>query len=91
MKSLFTLIAFVLLAHHIISADTKLLANISSVQNGSWHSTSTWSGGVVPTYGDDVTISHVVTVTDTAKLKNLHYATGGNLVLANFAFLKMRP
>lgn len=66
------------------------VAAISSVQNGSWHATSTWSGGVVPTYGDDVTIAHTVTVSDTAKLKNLHYATGGTLVIANFQFLKMK-
>ena len=92
MKNIFTFCLCLLVSHLArVEYQTNQVATISSVQNGSWHSNATWSGGVVPTYGDDVTIAHTVSVTDTAKLMNLHYATGGVLEIANFQFLKMKP
>jgi len=30
------------------------MADILAAQNGNWHDTSTWTGGVIPTTGDDV-------------------------------------
>ena len=36
------------------------MATIASSQAGDWSSTSTWSGGVIPTNADTVNISHNV-------------------------------
>src|SRR4051812_1449803 len=34
------------------------MASISTAQSGSFSSTSTWAGGVVPSSADDVTLNH---------------------------------
>lgn len=54
------------------------MASITSAQNGNWSATTTWTGGVVPTDGDDVSVSHVVTVdVNVANLDSLTVGHGG--------------
>ncbi|MCK4781713.1 G8 domain-containing protein [Candidatus Parcubacteria bacterium] len=61
-------------------------AAISSAQTGNWDATSTWSGGVVPTSADDVTIldTHTVTVNvSNATSSSLTINSGGTLTFLN--------
>lgn len=56
------------------------MAAISAATTGNWSATSTWSGGVVPTAADDVTIPSGVTVTITGSTnycRSLTVAGGG--------------
>ncbi len=50
----------------IIFFSVASLCQITTVQSGSWGSSPTWSGGVLPTYLDDVIIGagHVISVDD---------------------------
>ena len=48
---LFTMLCLCLFSVQIINAQ------ITSTQNGNWDDVNTWTGGVVPTAGDNVVIS----------------------------------
>jgi uncharacterized membrane protein len=58
-------------------------AQITSVGSGDWNTGATWSGGVVPTSTDIVTIlsGHNVTVSANTTIGNVTVASGGTLTL----------
>ena len=48
------------------------MANILAAQNGIWHDTSTWTGGVIPTTGDDAYAnSFDINITSDASASNI--------------------
>lgn len=53
-------------------------APIASIASGNWDNPATWSGGVVPVAGDDVTISngHTVTITADAACASISVGSG---------------
>jgi hypothetical protein len=53
--------------------------SVASVTAGNWASPSTWSTGTVPVCGQNVTISHNVTLDAAADIANLTIQTGGTL------------
>lgn len=53
---------------------------VTSTSDGDWSSAATWSGGVVPSCGQDVVIGHTVTVDVAASALNVTINTGGNLI-----------
>ncbi len=55
----------------------------SSTQDGDWHTASTWSSGVVPASDDDVLISHIVTVANSAaEINNITVEGGASLTFS---------
>jgi len=66
-----------------LASFTTEAADIVTAQSGSWTSSSTWVGGVVPTQGDQATIKagHTITIpsTGTKSCTNLLVESGGKL------------
>lgn len=84
----------------VFAALSLQAAAITAAQSGSWSSTSTWTGGVIPGNGDTVSIPNgiTVTVTDTrtvgtsgvAGTNDLNLNSSGALVIASGGTLHMR-
>ena len=58
------------------------MATVNSSQAGNWNSTSTWGGAAIPTAGDTVNITHVVTYNitdDTNTITTININAGGEL------------
>jgi len=55
-------------------------AAITSVSPGNWSSSSTWSGGVVPSCTDNVVIAHQVTVDNSVNVNDITINSNGNLI-----------
>ena len=57
------------------------MAGYTTVKSGNWNDPTVWSGGVVPTVADNVTIlsTHVVTVDAAAECDNITIDAGGSL------------
>ena len=55
------------------------MSTITTAQAGAWSSTSTWTGGAVPTSADDVEIGHAVTVSADFSAKTIKIKAGGSL------------
>ncbi len=74
------------------------MASISSTAAGAWSSTGTWAGGVIPATGDDVTITHAVTLADArtigrsgvASTIDLTIGSSGSLTIQNGGTLTVR-
>ncbi len=56
--------------------------SIGTVEGGSWSSTSTWDGGIIPGASQDVTISHDVTLDTTGNAKDLTIAADKKLTFS---------
>ena len=54
-------------------------ATITSFSMGDWNTSATWIGGIVPASGDDVIISHAVTLGASATVASLSIGAGGTL------------
>ncbi len=57
-----TFIKTMLLAILIATASGSTFAQITSAADGNWSNPATWTGGVVPTSTNDVSITHCITV-----------------------------
>ena len=57
------------------------MTTITSVQNGQWGSTSTWSTGTVPTQQDYVIVKHRITIWDNVRADTISIQGGGSLVM----------
>lgn len=62
------------------------MADILAAQNGNWHDTSTWIGGVIPTTGDDVYAnSYTINVDSDASASNVwNFAGAGAAIRGQF-------
>ncbi|HDZ77232.1 MAG TPA: hypothetical protein ENH41_04020, partial [Candidatus Omnitrophica bacterium] len=60
-------------------------ADISDAQTGDWNVTTTWTGGVVPVAGDNVTIdTGTVTLTADAACADITIGSGGTLDASSY-------
>ena len=84
MKKLLLITAILFFA---ISAFSQSRADITSAQDGDWSQTSTWTGGVVPSSGDNVTIDDSVYVTDTRASATITVNSGAALDIGSGATL----
>ena len=74
------------------------MPSIASAAAGAWSSTATWAGGVIPANGDDVTITHAVTLADArtigrsgvASTVDLTIGSSGSLTIQNGGTLTVR-
>ena len=65
----------------MVNIRTGFAALVTSVNNGSWSDTSTWVNQEIPKAGDDVVISHDVTLDQvTQVIGSLQIAAGGKLL-----------
>lgn len=63
------------------------MVSIITAQNGDWNTASTWTGGVVPTSADVVTIDHAVTVGSNFTAKEIMIRDGSLSVADSWAQL----
>jgi hypothetical protein len=63
-------------------------SQISSNSSGSWNNTTTWLGGIVPGYEDDVEIisGHEITLTENASVQDI-ILTDGSIVIGENTFI----
>ena len=61
---------------------TVLPAEVTSIANGLWSSTSTWSNNRVPGAASNVTIKHNVTVDINASCKSINVSASGELTVS---------
>jgi hypothetical protein len=86
-KSVFSKIAlvsvFAFALVFVMGANKAQAATISASGSGNWSDTTTWTGGVVPTSADNVTIGTGVTVTVTSANDVSHPAQAASVTLTN--------
>ncbi len=66
------------------------MASISSAAAGAWSSTGTWAGGVIPAAGDDVTITHAVTLADSRTIGRSGVASTIDLTIGSSGSLTIQ-
>jgi hypothetical protein len=71
----------------IVPPVNGLGTTITSRQNGYWGSTSTWSGGVIPTSNDNVIINNQITLNSDFGCNDLTLNSGGSLTLLSMYWL----
>lgn len=59
------------------------MAVIVSTQDGKWSSTSTWSGGAIPTISDDVYVHHNVVFNASIKARAIYIEATGSLSVSD--------
>lgn len=63
----------------VLIFSTNIFSQITSKKSGNWNASSTWNGGSIPSFSDQVVISdgHTVTITSNAFCRNLTIGQGG--------------
>ncbi len=79
------LFVFLFVAAEGIFVNKAEAADISDAQTGNWNATATWTGGVVPVAGDNVTIdTGTVTLTADAACADITIGSGGTLDASSY-------
>ena len=66
----------------LINSRSAITTSITSAAAGGWESTSTWAGGVVPSFqSDNVTIEHEVTISSAVTVNDLTLESAGKLTI----------